>query len=79
MRTYHPDKPVYYIIEKTLKKLKMFCLSEMSYSIIPPAVCTTHHPELIYPTTSDIYTRKIKAKVFLQHGVLGTKLKQHQW
>ena len=43
-------------------------------------ICTTHHPELIYPTTSDIYTRKIKAvKVFLQHGVLGTKLKQHQW
>lgn len=37
-------------------------------------ICTTHHPELIYPTTSEIYTRKIKAvKVFLQHGVLGTK------
>ena len=90
MRTYHPDKPVYYIIEKTLKKLKMFCLSEMSYSIIQPEhfkimikadyICTTHHPELIYPTTSDIYTRKIKAvKVFYKDGVLGTKLKQHQW
>ena len=37
-------------------------------------ICTTHHPELIYPTTSDIYTRKIKAvKVFFKDGVLGTK------
>ena len=34
MRTYHPDKPVYYIIEKDSKEVKMFCLSEMSYSII---------------------------------------------
>ncbi|RIO55694.1 CDP-glycerol glycerophosphotransferase family protein, partial [Staphylococcus hominis] len=37
-------------------------------------ICTTHHPELIYPTNSQLYIRKIKAtKVFLQHGVLGTK------
>lgn len=44
-------------------------------------ICTTHHPELIYPTTSDIYTRKIKAvKVFFTaRGFRYKKLKQHQW
>ena len=32
-------------------------------------ICTTHHPELIYPTTSDIYTRKIKPlKYFTARG-----------
>ena len=36
-------------------------------------ICTTHHPELIYPTTSDIYTRKIKPLKYFTDGVLGTK------
>ena len=84
MRTYHPDKPVYYIIEKDSKEAEnvlpfgnvIFYNSAEHFKIMIKAdyICTTHHPELIYPTTSDIYTRKIKAvKVFLQHGVLGTK------
>ena len=76
MRTYHPDKPVYYIIEKDSKEVEnvlpfgnvIFYNSEhFKIMIKADYICTTHHPELIYPTTSDIYTRKIKAvKVFLQ-------------
>lgn len=84
MRTHHPEKPVYYIIEKNSKEAKnvlplgnvIFYNSAEHFKIMLQAdyICTTHHPELIYPTTSKIYTRKIKAiKVFLQHGVLGTK------
>ena len=34
MRTYHPDKPVYYIIEKDSKEAENVLPSEMSYSII---------------------------------------------
>ena len=79
MRTYHPDKPVYYIIEKDSKEAEnvlpfgnvIFYNSAEHFKIMIKAdyICTTHHPELIYPTTSDIYTRKIKAvKVFYSTG-----------
>ena len=37
-------------------------------------ICTSHHMEHIFPNRSKEMERKIKAKrVFLQHGVLGTK------
>lgn len=84
MRTYHPEIPAYYIIEEDSKEAKnvlpfgnvIFYKSPEHFDIMMKAnyICTTHHPELIYPTNSEIYTRKIRAtKVFLQHGVLGTK------
>ncbi|WP_325167835.1 CDP-glycerol glycerophosphotransferase family protein [Staphylococcus devriesei] len=84
MRTHHPEIPAYYIIEKDSKEAKnvlpfgnvIFYKSPEHFEIMLKAdyICTTHHPELLYPTNSKIYTRKIKAtKVFLQHGVLGTK------
>ncbi|WP_338110615.1 CDP-glycerol glycerophosphotransferase family protein [Staphylococcus devriesei] len=84
MRTRHPEIPAYYIIEKDSKEAKnvlpfgnvIFYKSPEHFEIMLKAdyICTTHHPELLYPTNSKIYTRKIKAtKVFLQHGVLGTK------
>ena len=84
MRTYHPEIPAYYIIEEDSNEAKnvlpfgnvIFYKSPEHFEIMLKAnyICTTHHPELIYPTNSEIYTRKIRAtKVFLQHGVLGTK------
>lgn len=84
LRINHPDIPAYYIIEENSKEAKnvlplgnvIFYKSPEHFDIMLKAdyICTTHHPELIYPTNSSIYTRKIKAtKVFLQHGVLGTK------
>lgn len=84
MRTHHPEIPAFYIIEKDSKEAKnvlpfgnvIFYKSPEHFDIMLKAdyICTTHHPELLYPTNSKIYTRKIKAtKVFLQHGVLGTK------
>lgn len=84
LRSNHPEIPAYYIIEENSKEAKnvlplgnvIFYKSPEHFDIMLKAdyICTTHHPELIYPTNSSIYTRKIKAtKVFLQHGVLGTK------
>lgn len=84
MRTNHPDLPVYYIIEKDSIEAKnvlpygnvIYYYSPEHFNIMLKAdfICTTHHPELLYPTNSVAYTRKINAtKVFLQHGVLGTK------
>ena len=84
LRTHHPNIPAYYIIEENSKEIEnvlpygnvIFYKSADHFNIMLKAdyICTTHHPELIYPTNSQLYIRKIKAtKVFLQHGVLGTK------
>lgn len=84
MRTHYPERPVYYVIEESSKEAEhvlplgnvIFYKTPEHFDIMLQAdyICSTHHPELLYPTNSQIYTRKIKAiKVFLQHGVLGTK------
>lgn len=84
MRTHHPELPVYYIIEEDSNEIQnvlpfgnvIYYKSPEHFKIMLQAdyICTTHHPELIFPTNSVIYTKKIKAtRVFLQHGVLGTK------
>lgn len=84
MRTHHPNLPVYYIIEKDSNEAKnvlpygnvIYYKTAEHFNIMLQAdyICTTHHPELLYPTNSTLYTKKIRAtKVFLQHGVLGTK------
>ncbi|MBI5974449.1 CDP-glycerol glycerophosphotransferase family protein [Staphylococcus canis] len=84
MRTHHPEIPAYYIIDKDSNEVDnvlpygnvIFYRSPEHFEIMLKAsyICSTHHPELLYPTNSHVYTRKIKAtKVFLQHGVLGTK------
>src|SRR5699024_10425218 len=37
-------------------------------------ICTTHHPEHIFPSRNPYYLRRVKGlRVFLQHGVLGLK------
>lgn len=84
MHTHHPELPVFYIIEKDSIEAKnvlpfgniIYYKSPEHFNIMLHAdyICTTHHPELIFPTNSAIYTKKIKAtRVFLQHGVLGVK------
>ncbi|RIL93421.1 CDP-glycerol glycerophosphotransferase family protein [Staphylococcus chromogenes] len=84
LRTHHPEIPAYYIIEEDSNELSnvtpfgnvIFYRSPEHFEIMLEAdyICSTHHPELLYPTNSHVYTNKVKAtKVFLQHGVLGTK------
>ncbi|PTH73533.1 CDP-glycerol glycerophosphotransferase family protein [Staphylococcus agnetis] len=84
LRTHHPDLPAYYIIEEDSNERAnvepygnvIYFRSPEHFEIMLKAnyICSTHHPELLYPTNSQVYTKKVKAtKVFLQHGVLGTK------
>ncbi|RTX69717.1 CDP-glycerol--glycerophosphate glycerophosphotransferase [Staphylococcus hyicus] len=84
LRTHHPDIPAYYIIEHDSNERSnvepygnvIYFRSPEHFDIMLKAdyICSTHHPELLYPTNSHVYTKKVKAtKVFLQHGVLGTK------
>ncbi|SCT50020.1 CDP-glycerol:poly(glycerophosphate) glycerophosphotransferase [Staphylococcus cohnii subsp. cohnii] len=84
MRTHYPELPVYYIIEEDSNEAQnvlpfgnvIYYKSPEHFNIMLQAdyICTTHHPELIFPTNSAVYTKKVKAtRVFLQHGVLGAK------
>ncbi|VEI31597.1 CDP-glycerol:poly(glycerophosphate) glycerophosphotransferase [Listeria grayi] len=84
MRTHHPEEKVYYVIDRNSSELKnvapfgniIYYQSPEHFDIMLKAdfICSTHHPEQIYPIDSYRYTKKIKAKkVFLQHGVLGLK------
>ncbi|MBO1199753.1 CDP-glycerol glycerophosphotransferase family protein [Staphylococcus simiae] len=84
MRTEHPELAVYYVIDKDSKerhKVEPFgniidfgSAEHFKMMLQADYICTTHYPELIYPTNSKIFEQKITAtKVFLQHGVLGTK------
>src|SRR5699024_6986405 len=84
MRTHHPDKQVYYILDKNSNEYENVApygnvidyQSPEHFKIMLQAdyICTTHDPELIFTTNNVQYVKKVKAKrIFLQHGVLGVK------
>src|SRR5699024_59110 len=84
MRTQHPDLPVYYIIDRNSNEAKnverfgnvIYYGTPEHFSIILQAdyICSTHDPEFLYPINNYLYKKKVRGtKVFLQHGVLGTK------
>ncbi|MGW8028016.1 hypothetical protein ACWEYW_13345 [Staphylococcus xylosus] len=70
MRTHHPELPVYYIIEEDSNEIQnvlpfgnvIYYKSPEHFKIMLQAdyICTTHHPELIFPTNSVVYTKKLK-------------------
>lgn len=84
MRENHPDKNVYYVIEadsperKNVEKygnvLDYKSKEHVFQTIISRKVISSHHPDYLYPLRTPKFKGKIKAdKVFLQHGVMGTK------
>lgn len=84
MRTQHPNLPVYYIIDRNSNEAKnverfgnvIYYGTPEHFSIILQAdyICSTHDPEFLYPINNYLYKKKVRGtKVFLQHGVLGTK------
>ncbi|QWC22606.1 CDP-glycerol glycerophosphotransferase family protein [Bacillus haikouensis] len=84
MRENHPDKNVYYVIDKDSPERKnvepygnviTFKSKEHVWnSLIATKVISSHHPDYLYPVRTPRFKRKVKAtKVFLQHGVMGTK------
>lgn len=84
MRKQHPNRNVYYVIEKDSAEAKnvepygnvvYFGSKEhMKYTLIATRIIGSHHPDYLYPTRAREFKRKVKAKkVFLQHGIMGTK------
>ncbi|GIO23405.1 CDP-glycerol glycerophosphotransferase family protein [Oceanobacillus sp. J11TS1] len=84
MRGKHPDKNVYYVIEadsperKNVEQLgnvlEYKSKEHILKTIISTKVISSHHPDYLYPIRTNKFKNKVKAdKVFLQHGIMGTK------
>ena len=84
MRENHPEKEVYYVIEKDSPEAKnVEPLGNVLYfkskehimkTLVATRVISSHHPDYLYPMRTRSFMKKVKAlQVFLQHGVMGTK------
>ncbi|MCG1028150.1 CDP-glycerol glycerophosphotransferase family protein [Virgibacillus halodenitrificans] len=84
MREKHPDKKVYYIIDKNSPEkrnvegygnvIDFKSKEHILRTILAKKVISSHHPDYLYPLRTQKFKNKVKAdKVFLQHGVMGTK------
>ncbi|MBK5499427.1 CDP-glycerol glycerophosphotransferase family protein [Peribacillus sp. TH14] len=84
MRENHPEKEVYYVIEeKSVEAKNVEPLGNVLYfksrehikkTLESTRVISSHHPDYLYPLRTSAFKRRVKAvKVFLQHGVMGTK------
>lgn len=84
LRKYHPEINSYYVIAK--EYLKLDTLKDLDNVISfgskehieiayqATVICSTHDYKALMPTLNTDFLKKIKAKkIFLQHGVLGTK------
>ncbi|MDM5200742.1 CDP-glycerol glycerophosphotransferase family protein [Fictibacillus enclensis] len=84
VRKQHPEKNVYYVIEKDSPELRnvehlgniLYFKSKehIFHTFMAQKVIGSHHPDYLYPLRTKQYKKAIKAtKIFLQHGVMGTK------
>lgn len=84
VRETHPEKKAFYVIEEHSPERKnvdplgnvIFFKSKehIWYSLIARRVISSHHPDYLYPARTKRFQRAVHAtKVFLQHGVMGTK------
>ncbi|GAB2538282.1 CDP-glycerol glycerophosphotransferase family protein [Gracilibacillus alcaliphilus] len=84
MRETYPDKNIYYVIESDSPEKKNVeplgnvldyrSREHMWKTLIATKVISSHHPDYLYPIRTEKFKNKVKAdKVFLQHGVMGTK------
>lgn len=84
VRKNYPDLKAYYVIEKDSPERKNVekygnvidfkSKEHIKYALIAKKVISSHHPDYLYPIRTPAFNAKVKAdKVFLQHGVMGTK------
>ncbi|WRP06369.1 CDP-glycerol glycerophosphotransferase family protein [Rossellomorea aquimaris] len=84
MRRNHPEKNVFYVIEKDSPErenvdplgnvIEYKSKEHIYYSLLASKVISSHHPDYLYPIRTKRFKHAVKAtKVFLQHGVMGTK------
>lgn len=90
MREKHPGRNVYYVIDpsspeyKNVKKLGNILIHKsikhMFYTVVATRMIGSHHPDYLYPLRSPLFKSLVKAKkVFLQHGVMGTRNSGHYY
>lgn len=88
MRKNHPNDNCYYVIESDSPELAnveplgnvLYYKSKkhIKYTLMAKRIISSHHPDYLYPIRTDEFFKRVKAKkVFLQHGVLGTKNIEH--
>lgn len=84
LRAHHPEIDAYYVIEKDSPErenlagldhvLEFKSLEHVAVCLRADRLIGTHHPNFLYPARTPRFARRMKApKVFLQHGVMGTK------
>ncbi|WP_187373129.1 CDP-glycerol glycerophosphotransferase family protein [Bacillus rubiinfantis] len=84
MREKHPEKNAYYVIEKDSPERKNvehlgnvldFKSKEHIWHVLMATrIIGSHHADYLYPVRSRRFKKAVKGiKVFLQHGVMGTK------
>lgn len=84
MRENHPEKNVYYVIEEESPELRNVepygnvvffrSIEHIKLTFIATRIIGSHHADYLFPIRTTEFAKKIKAKkVFLQHGVMGTK------
>ena len=84
LREQHPEIDAFYVIDKgSPERRNLEGLDHVIDHKSPEHVDVvlradrlvgTHHADFLYPTRSPSFTRRVRApKVFLQHGVMGTK------
>ncbi|WP_188496023.1 CDP-glycerol glycerophosphotransferase family protein [Pullulanibacillus pueri] len=88
VRKNHPNKNVYYVIEKDSPEfrnvepygniLDFKSKEHIWHVLMARKIVGSHHPDYLYPLRTNEFKKKVKAiKVFLQHGVMGTKNSVH--
>lgn len=84
MRNNFPNRNVYYVIEKDSPERKNVealgnvldfkSKKHILYSLVATRIIGSHHPDYLYPIRSAKFKKAVNGiKVFLQHGVMGTK------
>ncbi|QQZ10350.1 CDP-glycerol glycerophosphotransferase family protein [Heyndrickxia vini] len=84
MRTQHPEKNVFYVIDKNSPEMKNIeelgnvltfkSKEHIWHTIMSTRIISSHHPDYLYPTRTKKFKNTVRAtKVFLQHGIMGTK------
>ncbi|MGG4178485.1 CDP-glycerol glycerophosphotransferase family protein [Virgibacillus pantothenticus] len=84
MRENHPNERVYYVIDSDSPERKNVepygnvvdfkSKRHILLTVIADKIISSHHPDYLYPLRTKKFKNKVKAtKVFLQHGIMGTK------
>ncbi|MDQ0185712.1 CDP-glycerol glycerophosphotransferase family protein [Cytobacillus kochii] len=88
MRENHPNKNVYYVIEedsperRNVESLGNILIygskKHILYTLMASKILGSHHADYLFPMRTEKFKKLVKAKkVFLQHGVIGTKNTKH--